>query len=92
MTAPVARRGFSEEAVRALNERRDEPKWMQERRLEAWKIYDSMPMPTLQDEEWRRTNLRALKLNDIAPFAESGATAGSLLPEAERGEAFAGTL
>ena len=92
MTAPVARRGFSEEAVRALIERRDEPEWLQERRIEAWKIYDSLPMPTLQDEEWRRTNLRALKLNDIAPFAESGATAGSLLPEAERGEAFAGTL
>jgi Fe-S cluster assembly protein SufD len=92
MTAPVARRGFSEEAVRALSERQDEPAWMRERRLEAWKIYESLPMPTLQDEEWRRTSLRALKLNDIAPFMEGGASAEGLLPEAERGEAFAGVL
>ncbi|MGE5333633.1 MAG: Fe-S cluster assembly protein SufD, partial [Nitrososphaerota archaeon] len=92
MTAPVARRGFSEEAIHALNERQGEPAWMQERRLESWKIYDSLPMPTRQDEEWRRTDLRPLKLNDIAPFAEGAAVAESLLPEAERGEAFAGVL
>ena len=59
MTAPVARRGFSEEAIHALNERQGEPAWMQERRLDAWKIYESLPMPTRQDEEWRRTDLRA---------------------------------
>jgi len=58
MTAPVARRGFSEEAIHALNERRGEPAWMQERRLDAWKIYENLPMPTRLDEEWRRTDLR----------------------------------
>jgi Fe-S cluster assembly protein SufD len=92
MTAPVARRGFSEEAIHALSERQSEPAWLRERRLDAWKIYESLPMPTLQDEEWRRTNLRALKLNEIAPFTEGGVTAESLLPEAERGETFAGVL
>lgn len=92
MTAPVARRGFSEEAVRALNERRGEPAWMQERRLEAWKIYESLPMPTRQDEEWRRTDLRALKLDNIAPFAEGTAGAESLLPKSEQDETFAGVL
>jgi len=92
MTAPVARRGFSEEAIHALNERQGEPAWMQERRLEAWKIYDSLPMPTRQDEEWRRTDLRALKLGDIAPFAEGAAAVKSLLPQSERDEVFAGVL
>ena len=92
MTAPVARRGFSEEAIHALNERQGEPAWMQERRLEAWKIYESLPMPTRQDEEWRRTDLRALKLNDIAPFAEEAAAVKSLMPQSEREEAFAGVL
>ena len=92
MTAPVARRGFSEEAVHALNERLDEPTWMRERRLDAWKIYESLPMPTRQDEEWRRTDLRALKLNDIAPFAEGADAVKSLLPPSERDEAFAGVL
>jgi Fe-S cluster assembly protein SufD len=92
MTAPVARRGFSEEAIHALNERRGEPAWMQERRLDAWKIYESLPMPTRQDEEWRRTDLRALKLNDIAPFAEGATAVKSLLPQSERDETFAGVL
>ena len=73
MTAPVAWRGFSEEAVHELNARQDEPTWMRERRLDAWKIYEGLPMPTRQDEEWRRTDLRALKLDDIAPFAEGAA-------------------
>jgi Fe-S cluster assembly protein SufD len=49
-------------------------------------------MPTRQDEEWRRTDLRALKLNDIAPFAEEAAAVKSLLPPSERDEAFAGVL
>ncbi|HEX6541009.1 MAG TPA: Fe-S cluster assembly protein SufD [Ktedonobacterales bacterium] len=92
MTAPVARRGFSEEAVHALSERLGEPAWMRERRLEAWKIYESLPMPTRQDEEWRRTDLRGLKLADIAPFAEESASGASLLPSSEQGEPFAGVL
>lgn len=92
MTAPVAWRGFSEEAVHALNERLDEPDWMRQRRLDAWKIYESLPMPTRQDEEWRRTDLRPLKLADIAPFAEGSVAGKSLLPHNERDETFAGVL
>ena len=92
MTAPVARRGFSEEAVRALIERQDEPEWMRERRLDAWKTYESIPMPARQDEEWRRTDLRPLKLADIAPFAVGGVTHQSLLPSSERDEVYAGVL
>jgi len=55
MTAPVARRGFTEEAVTELIERRGEPEWMRERRLDAWRTFQHIPMPTRQDEEWRRT-------------------------------------
>jgi Fe-S cluster assembly protein SufD len=92
MTAPVARRGFSEEAIQALSERQGEPAWMRQFRLDAWKIYESLPMPTRQDEEWRRTDLRALKLDDITPFAEDAHGAKSLLPASEHGESFAGVL
>lgn len=97
MAAPVARRGFTEEAVHELIQRRDEPEWMRERRLDAWRTYQSIPMPTRQDEEWRRTDLRALRLNDVSPFSEGEHGAGehggeAALPEAERGEAFAGVL
>jgi len=33
-----------------------EPQWMREKRLEAYALYESLPMPhTTQDEVWRRT-------------------------------------
>ena len=93
MTAPVARRGFTGEAVAELIERRDEPEWMRERRWQAWQTYQDTPMPTRQDEEWRRTDLRELKLNDYAPFADAAAPGeATLLPESERAEAPAGFL
>ena len=93
MTAPTARRGFTEEAVTELIERRAEPDWMRARRLDAWNTYQQIPMPTRFDEEWRRTDLRNLKLDDVQPFSEEHpASGGTLLPEAEREEQMAGFL
>lgn len=35
---------------------RDEPTWMQDRRLEAYSLYETLPMPhTTDDDTWRRT-------------------------------------
>src|SRR5262249_16424790 len=92
MTAPVARRGFTDEAVAELLAGRDEPEWMRERRLEAWKTYQQIPMPTRQDEEWRRTDLRGLRLDEVAPYAEGDTGTGTLLPAAERDERYGGFL
>ena len=61
--------GFSREAVLALAEQRGEPDWLRELRLRAWDTYESLPMPTRSDEEWRRTDLRGLKLDQLAPFS-----------------------
>jgi Fe-S cluster assembly protein SufD len=93
MTAPTAKRGFTDEAVAELVERRAEPEWMRERRLRAWEIYQQLPMPTQTDEEWRRTSLRDIHLEDVdlgAAWQEPERT--TLLPEAERSEAFGGFL
>src|SRR5689334_1286824 len=92
MAAPVARRGFTDEAVAELLARRDEPEWMRERRLEAWNIYQHTPMPTRQDEEWRRTDLRGLKLGDVDPAAGGATGEGTLLPPAEADERYGGFL
>ncbi len=92
MTAPVARRGFSLDALNELIARRNEPEWMRERRLDAWRTYESIPMPTRQDEEWRRTDLRRLKLDEYEPAGAESAHTGTLVPPAERGETFAGFL
>jgi Fe-S cluster assembly protein SufD len=100
MTAPAAHRGFTEEALRELIARRHEPEWLRARRLEAWRIYAALPMPARTDEEWRRTDLSRLRLNDVRPYpgspaggahgARNGGHDGTLVPPAERKETFAG--
>jgi Fe-S cluster assembly protein SufD len=94
MTAPAARRGFTDEAAAELLARRDEPEWLRQRRREAWNIYQTLPMPARTDEEWRRTDLRNVRLDEVQPFAAAATAApgGTLLPEAERGERLAGYL
>lgn len=57
------------QAVEELSRLRQEPSWLRERRLEAWRIYEETPMPAGQEEEWRRTDIRNLSLNGVAPFA-----------------------
>ena len=92
MTAPTARRGFTTEAVDTLIQQRNEPEWMRERRREAWTTYQELPMPTQQDEEWRRTSLRDIHLEDVELSEDWRAPTGTLLPEAERKETFGGFL
>jgi Fe-S cluster assembly protein SufD len=58
---------FSREAVEALSASLREPDWMLRFRLHAWEVYESMPLPTVQDEAWRRTDIRRLKWNQLGP-------------------------
>ncbi len=64
--------GFSEEAVRALSAARNEPDWMLEFRLEAWKLFQSMPWPQPDDEAWRRTRLTGFQLEKFQSVALPG--------------------
>jgi len=66
-----AAKGFSRRAVEELSSLRSEPPWLRQRRLEAWRVYQATPMPTLQDEGWRRTDISALALDELLPFAEA---------------------
>lgn len=58
---------FTREAVEQLSASLQEPVWMREFRLQAWQVYESLPMPTTMDEAWRRTDIRRLKLDEIGP-------------------------
>src|SRR6185437_6180310 len=66
--------------------------WMRERRREAWTIYQQLPMPRRTDEEWRRTDIGRLRLDQLVPFSADGAASESLRPTAEREEAYGGFL
>jgi Fe-S cluster assembly protein SufB len=54
-----AKKGLSENLVREISQRKEEPEWMLELRLEALKQYELMPVP-----EWG-ANLREINWNDI---------------------------
>lgn len=71
--------GFTIDAVRQLSASKNEPDWLLERRLHAWQIFEDLPMPTRQDEEWRRTDISKLRLNELTPFAPAGADVQSPL-------------
>lgn len=61
--------GFSEETVRAHSAARNEPEWMLEFRLNAWRQFEQMPWPQPTDESWRRTRLTGFDLNHFKPLA-----------------------
>jgi Fe-S cluster assembly protein SufD len=61
-TTTIAAGGFSEASFEAFLKFRDEPSWLIDRRKAAFEAFSSMPLPTSRDEEWRRTDIRGLKL------------------------------
>ncbi|MCO5176831.1 MAG: hypothetical protein M9890_07680 [Thermomicrobiales bacterium] len=69
-TIQGATKGFSREAVDELSHRRQEPDWLRQKRIEAWEAFEQIPMPKRTDEEWRRTDLRLLPIDEVLPFAD----------------------
>lgn len=63
-------RGFSRQAAEELSYLLGEPEWLRERRLAAWDLYAQLPMPSRTDEDWRRTDIRRLPIQDVWPFAQ----------------------
>ncbi len=70
--------GFTEDAFHRFMKGRDEPAWLAERRREAFARFRAFPHPGAREEEWRRTDIRALKLDAFAPPAAGEPAAGSV--------------
>src|SRR3712207_1232302 len=74
----TARRGLSEDVVRDISARKDEPEWMLERRLKALKLFGRKPMP-----DWG-SDLSGIDFQNIKYFVrstEAQATSWEELPE-----------
>ncbi len=69
LTTVPATAGFTEEAFETFLRGRDDPQWLVDRRREAFARFQAFPRPSARDEEWRRTDIRALKLDDFSPPA-----------------------
>jgi len=79
---------FSRGSVEELAALHGEPDWLLARRLEAFDLYERMPLPdTKREEEWRQVDLKPLDLQAFEAFeAPDGAVPGARIDGA------AGTL
>ncbi len=71
MTVTDLAPGLTRAAVEQLSAAKNEPDWMRESRLRAWQVFEMLPMPSRTDEEWRRTDLSKLNLEDLVPYTEA---------------------
>ncbi len=63
-------KAFNRDAVAALAAA--DEKWLGERRLAAWDVYETLPLPTRQLEEWRYTDVSLFKLDAVQLAQSSG--------------------
>jgi Fe-S cluster assembly protein SufD len=53
--------------VKEISATSSEPAWLRERRGDAWRTFETLDLPEEKDEEWRRTDVRALPLERLRP-------------------------
>jgi Fe-S cluster assembly protein SufD len=81
-SAQLTTQGFTPASFEAFLESRNEPVWLKDQRREAWRTFESLPMPTRNDEEWARTDIRLFRLDRFSPPAPGKST--DQLPELEQ--------
>ena len=70
--------GFSVESFEALLAARSfEPEWMRDRRRDAFHVLLDTPLPTRNDEAWRRTDFGVLKLAEVDVVMPAADAAGA---------------
>lgn len=57
-------KGLSEEVIRLISEKKGEPEWMLERRLKAFRHWQTMPLP-----EWAHLRIPPIDFQDIIYYA-----------------------
>ncbi len=92
MASNAVSENLNTQLVKDISAAHSEPKWMLDRRLEAWDRYQSLPMPKSTDETWRRTNLRGIDLESFVPFSQNGSNGSTPKPSLIPEETFAGRL
>ncbi len=56
---------------------RHEPAWLVEKRREAWKAFNELPLPSRHEEEWMRTDIRMFRLEKFGLPGELSADASA---------------
>jgi Fe-S cluster assembly protein SufD len=66
---------IARERVDDLALRNGEPSWLKDSRLGAWELYLQKPLPTVRDEDWRKTEVESLDLSVLTSACELKAAA-----------------
>jgi Fe-S cluster assembly protein SufD len=69
--SPTPSTALSRALVEELSATAGEPAWLRERRLAAWEAFVRLPLPSADDEEWRRTDISALDLDAFGVLPHS---------------------
>lgn len=72
---------YTQADIEALSNANNEPQWLREKRLSAWKLYETLPMPTIQDEAWRRTDYRSIRWDEASPIRPANGVSLDVVPE-----------
>ncbi len=64
-TKTISETGLNQAGVEALAAQRQEPAWFLDLRRRAWRFYEEMAWPTGNEEEWRRTRLTGLAVDEF---------------------------
>ncbi len=81
--APAAP-SYTRADVEALSAQNNEPQWLRESRLAAWELYEDMPMPTLKDEDWRRTDYRHIRWEEADKMVSPNGATFESIPASNR--------
>jgi len=56
---------FTGESVARISSLQNEPSWMLDRRIQAFQVFEQHPLPKTNSENWRRTDIRGLDLEQF---------------------------
>ena len=65
--APAPSGRLTAAAVSALGRSSDTSDYLRQVRLAGWDAFERIPLPSNRDEEWRRTDIRQLRLDSVVP-------------------------
>lgn len=70
--------------VAAISNEYDEPAWLREFRAKAWETYESLAMPTTNDEAWRRTDYRQINWDSAGVMQAPNGVSLDMIPSENR--------
>jgi Fe-S cluster assembly protein SufD len=71
---------LTREMIEQLSASKHEPAWLLNARLTAWELYDTLPMPSMQSEAWRRTDYTTIRWEQASKLINGGAAGLEAIP------------